>query len=127
MEFGSSPVIHDGVAIVQADVQKNSFLAVFDVETGREKWRTPRQDVPTWGTPTIHEVAGRTQILVNGWRQIGAYDFATGREIWSLKGGGDIPVPTPVAALGFVYVTNAHGPMAPIYSIRETATTGDIS
>ena len=122
----SSPVLHDGVVIVQADVQKNSFLAAFDARDGRELWRVPRSDVPTWGTPTIHQVRGRTQILVNGWHHIGAYDFKSGREIWKLKGGGDIPVPTPVVEGGLVYITNAHGPMAPVYAIRETA-TGDVS
>jgi outer membrane protein assembly factor BamB len=126
-EFGSSPVIHDGVVIVQADVQKDSFLAAFDVKSGRELWRTPRQDVPTWSTPTIHEVNGRTQILINGWKHTGAYDFATGKEIWKLNGGGDIPVPTPIVGHGLVFITNAHGPQgAPVYAIRETA-TGDIS
>jgi outer membrane protein assembly factor BamB len=125
-EFGSSPAIHEGVILIQADVQKNSFLAAFDVKDGRELWRTPRQDVPTWSTPTIHKVGNQTQVIVNGWRHIGAYDFKTGREIWNLKGGGDIPVPTPVTGLGFVYITNAHGPMSPVYAIRETA-RGDIS
>lgn len=125
-EFGSSPVIHDGAVVIQADVQKNSFLAAFDVKTGKQLWRTTRTDVPTWGTPTIHQVGARTQVLVNGWRQAGAYDFKTGEEIWTIKGGGDIPVPTPIAGGGFVYLTNAHGPGSPVYAIRETA-TGDIS
>jgi outer membrane protein assembly factor BamB len=125
-EFGSSPIIHEGVVLIQADVQKNSFLAAFDVKDGRELWRTARQDVPTWSTPTIHRVGDQTQVLVNGWHHIGAYDFKTGREIWKINGGGDIPVPTPVTGLGFVYITSAHGPMAPVYAIRETA-TGDIS
>ncbi|MEZ5318951.1 MAG: PQQ-binding-like beta-propeller repeat protein [Vicinamibacterales bacterium] len=124
--FSSSPIIHDGAVVVQADVQRNSFLAAFDVATGRERWRTPRADVPTFGTPTIHAVEGRAQIIVNGWRHIGAYDFATGKEVWKLSGGGDIPVPVPVVGDGLVYITNAHGPMSPIYAIRDTA-TGDIS
>jgi outer membrane protein assembly factor BamB len=125
-EFASSPVIHDGVVVIQADVQKNSFLAAFDVATGKEIWRTPRQDVPTWSTPTIHQVGSMTQILVNGWKHTGAYDFRTGREIWKLTGGGDIPVPTPIVGHGLVFITNAHGPGAPVFAIRETA-TGDIS
>ena len=124
--FSSSPVIHDGVVVIQADVQKNSFLAAFDVVSGREIWRTARADVPTFGTPLIHHVSGRPQIIVNGWRHIGAYDFKTGKEIWKLRGGGDIPVPVPVAGHGLVFITSAHGPMAPVYAIRETA-TGDIS
>ena len=67
-----------------------------------------------------------TQLIVNGWRHIGAYDFKTGKEIWRLTGGGDIPVPTPVVQDGLIYITNAHGPQAPVYAIRETA-TGDIT
>lgn len=125
-ETGSSPVLHNGVVIIQADVQKDSFLAAFDARNGNELWRTPRSDVPTWGTPTIHAVNGQTQVIVNGWRHIGAYDFKTGKEIWKLKGGGDIPVPTPVVHDGLVYITNAHGPASPVYAIRETA-TGDIT
>jgi len=125
-EFGSSPIIHEGIVVIQADVQKDSFLAAFDIKDGRELWRTPRQDVPTWSTPTIHKVGNQTQILVNGWRHTGAYDFKTGREIWKINGGGDIPVPTPVTGLGFVYMTSAHGQLSPVYAIRETA-TGDIS
>jgi len=125
-ETGSSPVIHDGRVIVQADVQKNSFVATFDAKDGREVWRVARNDVPTWSTPTIHRVGSQTQILVNGMRHVGAYDFETGKEIWKLSGGGDIPVPTPVASDGFVYITNAHGSDSPVYAIRETA-TGDVS
>ncbi len=121
-EFGSSPIIHGGKVVVQADVQKNSFLAAFDVKTGKELWRTSREDVPTWSTPTIHEVDGRTQVLVNGWRHMGAYDFENGEEIWRLTSvGGDIPVPTPVVGDGLVYLTSAHGPGAPIFAIRDTA------
>jgi outer membrane protein assembly factor BamB len=125
-EFASSPVIHDDLVIVQADVQKDSFLAAFEVATGKEVWRTPRQDVPTWSTPTVHHTATRTQVIVNGWKHIGAYDFRTGREIWRLAGTGDIPVPVPVAGDGLIYLTSAHGPGAPIYAIRDTA-SGNIS
>jgi outer membrane protein assembly factor BamB len=125
-ETGSSPVIHENVVVVQADVQKNSFLAAFDARNGNELWRTARNEVPTWGTPTIHTVNGRTQIIVNGWHHIGAYDFKTGKEIWKLKGTGDIPVPTPVVQDGLIYITTAHGPGSPVYAIRETA-IGDVT
>jgi outer membrane protein assembly factor BamB len=125
-ETGSSPVIHDGLVIIQADVLKGSFIAAFDVKTGNEVWRVTRNDVPTWSTPTIHEVNGRSQLIVNGMRHVGAYDLKTGKEVWKLSGGGDIPVPTPVVSDGLIYITNAHGMLSPVYAIRETA-TGDIS
>ena len=124
--FASSPVIHNGRVILQADVQKGSFVAAFDVRSGKELWRTPRADVPTWSTPAIVNMNGRDQVIVNGWKHIGGYDLETGKEVWRMTGGGDIPVPTPIAAHGLVFITNAHGKAAPIYAIKPTA-NGDIS
>ena len=43
-----------------------------------------------------------------------------------MRGGGDIPIPTPVIGHGLIYITNAHGRMSPIYAIRLSA-IGDIS
>jgi outer membrane protein assembly factor BamB len=124
--FASSPIIRDGRLVIQVDVQKGSFVAAFDVRTGRELWRTPRADVPTWSTPAIVSMNGREQVIVNGWKHIGGYDLETGKEVWRMTGGGDIPVPTPITGHGLVFITNAHGKMSPIYAIRPTA-SGDIS
>jgi len=124
--FASSPVIHDGKIIVLCDVQTNSFLAAFDVASGKELWRTPRADVPTWGCPTVIHNGNRIQIVVNGWHHSGGYNFATGKEIWRLDGGGDIPVPTPIFAHGLIYLTSSHGKLRPMRAIRPEA-TGDIT
>jgi outer membrane protein assembly factor BamB len=124
--FASSPVIHDGRVIVQVDVLKDSFLASFDVATGEEVWRVPRDDVPTWSTPTVVEAGGRKQVVVNGLRQIGGYDFDTGERLWKLVGGGDIPVPTPIAHDDSIFITNSHGEVSPIYAVKVTA-AGDIT
>jgi outer membrane protein assembly factor BamB len=124
--FASSPVIHDGVVYIQADVLNDPFLAAFDLDTGKEIWRTKRDDVPTWSTPTIHRHGDRTLLLVNGWKHIGGYDAVTGEEVWKLTGGGDIPVPGPVVAHGHVFITNAHGSDSPIYAVRLDA-KGDVS
>ncbi len=123
---GSSPVIHQQKVIVQCDVQKNSFIAAFDLKDGSQIWKTPRDEVPTWGTPTIYMGREHSQIIVNGFKHIGGYDISTGKEIWKMRGGGDIPIPTPVVAHDLVYITNAHGRMSPIYAIRLSA-SGDIS
>jgi outer membrane protein assembly factor BamB len=127
--FASSPVIFQDRLIIQADVQKDSFLAAFDIRTGKELWRTPRSDVPTFGTPAVAPYTARGakawQVVVNGWKHIGGYDLNTGKELWRLRGGGDIPVPTPVYLDGLVVITNAHGPGRPIYAIRIDA-AGDL-
>ncbi len=38
-EFGSSPLIHKGVVLVQCDVRWESFLGAYDVKKGEELWR----------------------------------------------------------------------------------------
>ena len=119
--FASSPVLHGGRVVVQVDVQEDSFVAAFDADTGEELWRTPRDDVPTWSSPTVDVREGRSQVIVNGYKHIGGYDLATGKELWKLAGGGDIPVPTPVVAHDLIFITNAHGRMAPIYAISVGA------
>jgi outer membrane protein assembly factor BamB len=124
--FASSPVIHGDRVLIQVDVQKGSFVAALDLASGRELWRTPRRDVPTWSTPTVLVADGRAQVVVNGWRHIGGYDVLTGEEIWRMRGGGDIPVPTPVSSSNLLFITNAHGSSAPIYAIRPSA-SGDIT
>lgn len=124
--FGSSPVIHKDRIIVQCDVNNQSFLAALDPASGREIWRTLRDETPGWGTPTIDGSQGYTQILVNGYKHIGGYNLETGKEIWRMRGGGDIPCTTPVLGHGLVFITNAHGRMRPIYAVRLDA-KGDIS
>src|SRR6185436_11262161 len=84
-------------------------------------WLTKRGDVPTWSTPTVVETGSRKQIVVNGWHHSGGYDFTSGRELWRLDGGGDIPVPTPVFADGLIYLTSAHGKLRPMRAIRPDA------
>jgi len=122
---GASPVIHEGKLIVQCDQQDQSFIAAYDVRTGKEIWKTDRDEDPTWGTPTV--ITGtHPQIVANGYKHIGAYEIETGKEIWKMHGGGDVPVPTPIVAFDHIFITNAHGRMAPIYAIKTSA-KGDIS
>jgi outer membrane protein assembly factor BamB len=65
-------------------------------------------------------------VVANGWPWILAYDLETGRELWRLRGGGDNPIPTPFAADGLIFITNAHGGKSPIFAVRPDA-SGDIS
>ncbi len=124
--FASSPVIHGDKVLLECDVQKDSFVAALNLKDGSIAWKTPRAEVPTWSTPTVHVTPGRSQVIVNGYKRIAGYDLVNGKELWWMKGGGDIPVPTPIIAHNLIYITNAHGAMAPIYAIKPTA-EGDIS
>ena len=124
--FGNSPVIYDGRLFVLCDVNNQSFIASYDVKSGKELWRTERDENPTWCTPTIHKSKDRTLVIVNGYKHIGAYDADTGKAVWWMKGGGDVPVPTPIVAHDLIFITNAHGRMRPIYAVKLDA-VGDIT
>jgi outer membrane protein assembly factor BamB len=123
---GSSPVIYENAVYLQCDVLKDSFVAAFSLEDGKEIWRTRRNDVPTWSTPTLHKSGDRLFLIANGDKEAAGYDARTGTRIWTLSGGGDIPVPTPLVAKDLIFLMSAHGQMSPIYAIRLTA-SGDIS
>ena len=125
--YASSPIIHEDRVIVQCDiVGGEGFLASLDLETGKEIWRTPREDVATWSTPNFLNKDGERQIVVNGFSQIGGYDFDTGEELWKLSNGGDAPVPTPIFAHGIIFIHGSHGRYQPIFAIRPEA-RGDIT
>jgi len=118
-EFGNSPVIHSGHAIVLADVQENGFLASFRLSDGKQAWRVARSDVPTWGAPLVVSTGEMTQVVVNGFEHAGGYDFETGKELWRVDGGGDIPVPTPISGKGLFFLTSAHGDLSPVYAVSH--------
>ena len=114
----SSPIIWKHLVIVQSDIQQNSFIAAFDVKTGKEVWRTGRDEIPSWSTPTVVEIGGHTELVTQGTNAIRGYDPATGKELWRLSGNSEITVPTPIAGPGTVIVTNGYRGVQPIYAIR---------
>ena len=124
--FASSPTLYDGLVVVLCAVRNDSFLTAFDVREGKEIWRTPREPDPCWGTPTVHASGDRTQVITNGYKRIGGYELSSGKELWWMRGGGDIPVPTPIVAHDLVFITNAHGGQSPVYAVRTSA-AGDIT
>ncbi|HKP71810.1 MAG TPA: PQQ-binding-like beta-propeller repeat protein, partial [Pyrinomonadaceae bacterium] len=123
----SSPVIYKNLVIVQADIQKDSFLAAYDLKTGKQVWKTTRDEIPSWGTPTVYEGKTRAELIANGTKFIRGYDPLTGKELWRLGGNSEIATPTPIVAHDLVYVTSGYRPIQPIYAIRLGAANGDIT
>jgi outer membrane protein assembly factor BamB len=125
-EFASSPVIYNGVLVIQCDVLENSFVAAYDVKTGKELWKTQRDEYPGWCTPNIYTYSGKTYVALNGYKNRGGYDLETGREVWKMSGGGDIQIPTPVVGNDMIYFNSAHGRSSPIIAVKTNA-AGDIT
>ena len=125
-EFASSPIIHNGVVVVQCDVMEDSFIAALDVKTGKEIWKKDRDEISGWCTPNIYTYNGKTYVVVNGYKHRGAYDFKTGEEVWKMSGGGDIQIPTPIIGDGLIYFNSAHGKSSPVIAVKTSA-AGDIT
>jgi outer membrane protein assembly factor BamB len=121
----SSPIIYDGKVIVQADRYKGSFIAAYDAGTGKQVWRTDRDEISTWGTPTVFRDGARAQIVTNG-PKIRGYDPASGKLLWTLGPNSEVTVGTPVVGNGVVYVTGGYPPARPVYAIKPNA-SGDIA
>ena len=117
-EYGSSPIIYKNMVIVQADIQKNSFIAAYDLKTGKELWKTPREELPSWGSPTVYEGKQRPELITVGPKAIRGYDPATGKELWHLGPMSEITTPTPFVAHDLIFVTSGYTPIQPIYAIR---------
>ena len=116
----SSPVIFGDRVIVQNDRHKDSFLAAYDITTGKEVWRTTHDEYPSWATPLVVRMTARTEVVTNAGKHIRGFDPQTGRELWRLSDANtQVKVPSPVIAGDVVIVTGGYPPGGrPIYAIR---------
>jgi outer membrane protein assembly factor BamB len=113
----SSPIIWKGKVIVQCDTQKESFVLAVDVKTGKELWRTKRDELPSWGTPTVWP-GKQPELITNGSKFIRGYNPETGKELWRLGGSSKITTPTPIFAGDRIIVASGRHPERPIFCLR---------
>jgi outer membrane protein assembly factor BamB len=97
----SSPIIVDNLGVVLQGKEDKSdrptWLAAFDMDTGRERWRIEPQDLGEgYTTPVVHRTAENTQLLIPSQFLLNAYDLADGRCLWSIPSPIDQIVASPV-------------------------------
>jgi outer membrane protein assembly factor BamB len=122
----SSPIIWNDLVIIQCDTQADSFVLALDAATGETKWKTSRNELPSWGTPTVVATSAGPELVTNASNYIRGYDATTGRELWTLGRSSKITAPTPIASDGLVVVASGRGPERPIYVLRPGA-RGDLT
>jgi outer membrane protein assembly factor BamB len=122
----SSPIIWNNLVILQCDTQTDSFLLALDAATGKTVWKTNREEIPSWGTPTIANTSTGPQLVTNSSNYIRGYDPGTGKELWRLGGSSKITAPTPVFADDLFVVVSGRGPERPIFVVRPNA-RGDLT
>ncbi len=122
----SSPILWNGLVIVQCDTQTDSFVIALDAATGETVWKTAREELPSWGTPTVVSTSAGPELVTNASNFIRAYDPRNGKELWRLGGSSKITAPTPVAVEDLIVVASGRAPERPLFVVRAGA-RGDLS
>ena len=104
--FCSSPVIFDNLLIVNGDHDGESYVVALDRSNGQTVWKTPRtHKIRSYCTPIIRDIAGRTQMVMSGSKQVVSLDPKTGDEIWRVEGPTEQFVSSMVADDQSFYLT----------------------
>jgi outer membrane protein assembly factor BamB len=105
-EAASPALWGDTVVVVRDDETDNDFIVALDKNTGKELWRTPRNEGTGWSTPLALEYEGKVQVVVNATGNVRSYSMANGEELWRCAGQTVNAIPSPVASKDTVYVTS---------------------
>jgi outer membrane protein assembly factor BamB len=127
-EWGSasSPIIWKDLVIVQCDTQTDSFIMALNASTGEKVWKTDRDEIPSWGTPTVATTSKGEELIANASNFIRGYDPRTGKELWRLGRSSKITAPTPIFVDDILVVASGRGPERPIFVVKAGA-RGDLT
>jgi len=109
---------HDGDRFTSFD----SYLTALDLKTGKEVWKTARdKQERSFSTPLIVPYGkGSEELIVPSQDCLRAYDPATGKQRWTMKGLTPWVTPSPVYGHGMVFVVS--GKNGPVHSVKPGGT-----
>jgi outer membrane protein assembly factor BamB len=102
----SSLVTHGDKLLIQYDQENLGYVAVLEVATGDELWKTERDFGSSWSMPMVATIGTREEVFVAAEPTVVSYDLESGKELWRvdcLRYGEVTSV--PVYADGLVYVS----------------------
>ncbi|MBN1515528.1 PQQ-binding-like beta-propeller repeat protein [Candidatus Sumerlaeota bacterium] len=107
--YASSPVLHDGLVLIQYDNANDPRVMALNGDTGKTVWETKRPDAqPCWSSPVMAQVGGIPQFICSGSPYVTAYDPADGREYWRVEIEPGEIAPTPAFADGLIFVGHSN-------------------
>jgi outer membrane protein assembly factor BamB len=134
--IGASPFLYEDLVIQNCDNEGTAALppgykaadaapmalVALDKGTGKERWRTPRNQGKGWSTPLlIPTPEGRIDLVLNGPHGVWGYDPRTGQEIWHCerhKGNEQALFGEPLPAFNQTTLFAASGRPGPMQAIR---------
>ncbi len=108
--YSCSPVLYKDKVIINGDSQEGSFVAALDRTTGKIIWKVPHPNPShSFSTPIIRNIAGKTQMIFCGNREIASYNPDDGSKYWFASGPSEDFCSSPVynEKSGLVLVSSA--------------------
>ena len=106
--FASSPVVHGNLVLVSADHRGGGVVTAVDRNSGTPVWTESRPKLANYTTPSILNVAGRTQMVVAGCNLVSSFDPLTGKKLWEIPGSTEECVVTAVTDGKRVFVSGGY-------------------
>ncbi len=102
--MSSSPVVVEGVCVVQIECQGDSFAAGLSAEDGTILWKLDRPKQANWSSPTIVKMLNGDQVVVmQSSEDLLAVSPKTGKILWEMKLRCS-SIPSSFAAEGRLFV-----------------------
>lgn len=95
--YSCSPAIFEDMVIINGDSQGDSFVTALGKTDGHTVWRVAH-DKPahSFSTPIFRKIAGKTQMIFCGNKEIASYNPKDGSKYWFVNGPSEDFCSTPV-------------------------------
>ena len=107
--FNTCPVLFEDLVILNGDHDGNAYLVALDRQSGRQRWRTRRENkTRSYVTPIIREIDGITQMILSGSLCVASYDPRNGKRHWIVDGPTEQFVASMVYDGKYVFATGGY-------------------
>jgi len=106
--MSSSPVVSEGVLVVQVESDSEAFAAGLDTMTGVNRWKLDRPRMANWTSPVLfNDDAGRPVVALQSGKGVDGIEPATGKVVWNYADGAST-IPSSTLSGKVLYVPS-HG------------------
>ncbi|MGE3314785.1 MAG: PQQ-binding-like beta-propeller repeat protein [Planctomycetaceae bacterium] len=118
--MSSSPIVADGVVIMQVESDAEAFTEGLDAGTGIARWKIERPRQSNWTSPIVLRGAdnGKDLVLLQSSKGIAAVRSATGEVAWTYSDGAST-IPSSTLFQNVIFVPS-HG----VTALKPTSSAG---
>jgi outer membrane protein assembly factor BamB len=109
--WGSSPVLYKDMIIINCGNKGVSYVVALSQNDGKIIWKIPQHNSTlSYSSPYITEMAGRTQMVLCGDKNVAGYNPDDGSLYWIINGPSDEFCATPVfhEQAGLIFISSSY-------------------